>query len=84
MSAIYRFLGITSFEKMNEVLAKLIQDLEIQRNNIRKESLEKIENSDSEKDPQKVKKIMIDLNRDLTTSYEKEKFLLEFINLLKS
>lgn len=84
MSAIYRFLGITSFEKMNEVLARLIQELEIQRNNIRKESLEKIENSELDKDPQKVKKIMIDLNRDLTTSYEKEKFLLEFINLLKS
>lgn len=84
MSAIYRFLGITSFENMNEVLAKLVQELETQRNNIRKESLEKIESLEVEKDPIKVKKIMIDMNRDLTTSYEKEKFLLEFINMLKS
>lgn len=84
MSAIYRFLGITSFENMNEALAKLVQELETQRNNIRKESLEKIESLEVEKDPIKVKKIMIDMNRDLTTSYEKEKFLLEFINMLKS
>ena len=84
MSAIYRFLGITSFENMNEALAKLVQELEVQRNKIRKDSLDLIESLELDKDPQKVKKIMIDMNRDLTTSYEKERFLLEFINMLKS
>ncbi len=84
MKSIYRFLKIASYESMNEVLAKIIQDEEIKRNNLRKDSLDEIEKIDVVKDAEKMQRIMINLNRDLTTSYEKEKMLLEFINMVQS
>ncbi len=84
MKSIYRFLKIASYESMNEVLAKIIQDEEIKRNKLRKESLDEIEKTDVIKDAEKIQKIMINMSRDLTTSYEKEKMLLEFINMVQS
>lgn len=73
MKSIYRFLKIASYESMNEVLAKIIQDEEIKRNKLRKESLDEIEKTDVIKDAEKIQKIMINMSRDLTTSYEKKK-----------
>jgi hypothetical protein len=84
MKSIYRLLKIVSYESMNEVLAKIIQEEEVRRNNIRKDSLDEIDKTDVVKDAEKIQRIMINMNRDLTTSYEKEKLLLEFINLVKS
>jgi hypothetical protein len=69
---------------MNEILAKIVQEEEVKRNKLRKDSLDEIEKIDVVKDAEKIQRIMINMNRDLTTSYEKEKLLLEFINLAKS
>jgi hypothetical protein len=69
---------------MNECLAKLVQEEEISRNEKRKQTIEDIEKLDVKNDAEKIQSILINLNRDLTTSYEKEKFVLEFINSLKS
>jgi len=84
MKSIYRFLKIVSYEYMNEILAKIVQEEEVKRNKLRKDSLDEIEKIDVVKDAEKIQRIMINMNRDLTTSYEKEKLLLEFINLAKS
>jgi len=84
MKSIYRFLKIVSYEYMNEILAKIVQEEVEKRNKIRKDSLDDIEKIDVVKDAEKIQRIMINMNRDLTTSYEKEKLLLEFINLAKS
>ena len=84
MKSIYRFFKVSSYETMNEVLAKIIQELEQERNKLRKNCLEEMENNVLSNQAEKVQKTMVNMNRDLTVSYEKEKILLEFINLLKS
>jgi hypothetical protein len=84
MKYFYRLIGASSYEQMNECLAKLVQEEEISRNEKRKVTLEQIEKLDVRNDADKIQSLLINLNRDLTTSYEKEKFVLEFVNSLKS
>lgn len=84
MKYFYRLIGASSYEHMNECLAKLVQEEEVSRNEKRKNTLNEIENLDIKNDADKIQSLLINLNRDLTTSYEKEKFVLEFINSLKS
>ena len=64
-------------------MAKIVQDEEFERNEKRKITLNEIENLDVKNDAEKIQKILINMNRDLTASYEKEKILLQFINLIK-
>jgi hypothetical protein len=83
MKAFYRILGSVSYERINEAMAKIVQDEEMERNEKRKITLNEIENLDVKNDAEKIQKILINMNRDLTASYEKEKILLQFINLIK-
>jgi hypothetical protein len=83
MKAFYRLLGSVSYDKINEAIAKIVQDEEIERNEKRKIALNEIESLDFKYDAEKIQKILINMNRDLTASYEKEKSLLEFVNLIK-
>lgn len=83
MKAFYRILGSVSYERINEAMAKIVQDEEFERNEKRKITLNEIENLDVKNDAEKIQKILINMNRDLTASYEKEKILLQFINLIK-
>jgi len=83
MKAFYRILGSVSYEQINEAVAKIVQDEEFERNEKRKIALIEIEKLDVKEDAEKIQKILINMNRDLTTSYEKEKFLLQFVNLIK-
>jgi len=83
MKFINRLLGVVSNEFINECLAKIVQDEEIKRNEIRKEILDEIETLSVKDDQEKIKSILIKMNRDLSLSYEKEKALLQFINMLK-
>jgi hypothetical protein len=83
MKALYRILGSVSIEQINDAVAKIVQDEEFERNEKRKIALNEIENLDVKEDAEKIQKILINMNRDLTTSYEKEKFLLQFVNLIK-
>lgn len=84
MKSLYRMLGAVSHETINEALAKIVQDLEITRNKKRREVLETIEKLNVKDDAEKIQYLLIELNRDLTSSYEKEKCLLEFLNIIKS
>jgi hypothetical protein len=84
MKAFYRLLGCVSYDHINEAMARIVQDEEYRRNENRKLALIEIEKLDIKNDAEKIQKTLINMNRDLTTSYEKEKFLLEFINLIKS
>jgi len=83
MKAFYRLLGSVSYDQVNEAMAKIIQEEEFERNDKRKKALEEIESLDVKLDAEKIQKILINMNRDITASYEKEKSLLEFINLIK-
>lgn len=83
MKALYRILGSVSIEQINDAVAKIVQDEEFERNEKRKIALNEIEKLDVKEDAEKIQKILINMNRDLTTSYEKEKFLLQFVNLIK-
>ena len=83
MKAFYRILGSVSYDRINEAMAKIVQDEEFERNEKRKITLNEIENLDVKNDAEKIQKILINMNRDLTASYEKEKILLQFINLIK-
>lgn len=83
MKALYRILGSVSIEQINEAVAKIVQDEEFERNEKRKIALIEIEKLDVKEDAEKIQKILINMNRDLTTSYEKEKFLLQFVNYIK-
>lgn len=83
MKGFYRLLGSVSYEQINDVVAKIVQDEEFERNEKRKIALIEIEKLDVKEDAEKIQKILINMNRDLTTSYEKEKFLLQFVNQIK-
>jgi hypothetical protein len=83
MKAFYRILGSVSYERINEAMAKIVQDEEMERNEKRKITLNEIENLDVKNDAEKIQKILNNMNRDLTASYEIEKILLQFINLIK-
>ena len=84
MKAFYRLLGSVSYDQVNEAMAKIIQEEEFERNDKRKKALEQIESLDVKLDAEKIQKILIDLNRDLTKSYEIETTLREFVNKIKS
>jgi hypothetical protein len=84
MKAFYRLLGSVSYDQVNEAMAKIIQEEEFERNDKRKKALEQIESPDVKLDAEKIQKILIDLNRDLTKSYEIETTLREFVNKIKS
>ena len=83
MKGFYRLLGSVSYEQINDVVAKIVQDEEFERNEKRKIALIEIEKLDVKEDAEKIQKILINMNRDLTTSYEKENFLLQFVNQIK-
>lgn len=84
MKSFYRMIGSVSYEQINDALAKIVQDEEHLRNKLRKETLDSIENKEIIFDNDKIQKLMVELNRDLTTSYERERLLHQFINLIKS
>ena len=83
MKGFYRLLSSVSYDQINDVVAKIVQDEEFERNEIRKIALIEIEKLDVKEDAEKIQKILINMNRDLTTSFEKETFLLQFVNQIK-
>lgn len=84
MKALYRMMGVASYASIDEALSQLVQQEETRRTEIRKTALEKINKLGGQSNIESVKQIMDDLNADLSSSYDKENFLLSFINSLKS
>lgn len=83
MEFLARLINVVTYSKINSSLATIVAELEQQRNKARRSSLEQIEKLNITKDAEKVQNILLQLNQELITSYEKETTLRNFINELK-
>jgi hypothetical protein len=83
MKALQRFFGVVSNDRIDSALAAMVAEMENDRNDIRKKALETVDKLDVTKEGDKVASILLQMNRDLTSLYERETTLREFINKLK-
>lgn len=83
MKALQRFFAVVSYDRMREIFSSRAMEFEESRNKIRKTALDEIEKLQIHQDGVKIQEIMIQMNRDLTSTYEKEKELRQFIDLCK-
>jgi len=83
MKALQRFFGVVSNDRIDSALAIMVAEMENDRNDIRKKALEAVDKCDVTKEGDRVASILLQMNRDLTSLYEKETILREFINKLK-
>jgi hypothetical protein len=79
---IEKFFNMISKEKISSAFTESIVNLEEERKNIRKDSLDEIEKYDPLKDGQKIKDVLMTMNKEISNSYEREIFLREFISKL--
>jgi len=83
MKALQRFFGVVSNDRIDSALAVMVAEMENGRNDTRKKALETVDKLDVTKEGDKVASILLQMNRDLTSLYERETILREFINKLK-
>ena len=83
MKALQRFFGVVSNDRIDSALAVMVAEMENDRNDTRKKALETVDKLDVTKEGDKVASILLQMNRDLTSLYERETILREFINKLK-
>ena len=83
MKALQRFFGVVSNDRIDSALAVMVAEMENDRNDIRKKALESVDKLDVTKEGDRVASILLQMNRDLTSLYERETILREFINKLK-
>jgi len=83
MKALQRFFGVVSNDRIDSALAIMVAEMENDRNDTRKKALETVDKLDVTKEGDKVASILLQMNRDLTSLYERETILREFINKLK-
>lgn len=81
--AIQRFFAVVSYEQMRDNFANVASELEEQRNLIRKKALDEMDKLNARTDGEKIQELMMQMNRDLAMTYEKEMTLREFIDLCK-
>lgn len=84
MKAIYRMMGVASYASIDEAFSFLVQQQDARRIEIRKSALDKINKLGNNPNVESIKEIMDELNVELSNSYEKENFLMTFINNIKS
>ena len=82
MKFLQRLIGIVSLSDLNESLDEIVAELEYNRNKIRKEVFEEMEKINVSKEGEKLQKLLIQMNRDIAASYEKETVLRDFISKL--
>jgi len=83
MKALQRFFGVVSNDRIDSALAAMVAEMENDRNDTRKKALEAVDKLDVTKEGDRVASILLQMNRDLTSLYERETTLREFINKLK-
>jgi hypothetical protein len=83
MKALQRFFGVVSNDRIDSTLAIMVAEMENDRNDTRKKALLEVDKCDVTKEGDRVAAILLQMNRDLTSLYEKETILREFINKLK-
>jgi len=83
MKALQRFFGVVSNDRIDSALATMVAEMENDRNDTRKKALEAVDKLDVTKEGDRVASVLLQMNRDLTSLYERETILREFINKLK-
>jgi len=83
MKALQRFFGVVSNDRIDSALAAMVAEMENDRNDTRKKALEAVDKLDVTKEGDRVASVLLQMNRDLTSLYERETTLREFINKLK-
>lgn len=78
-----RFFAVVSFDRINDTLTEIVAEEEHNRNKIRKDILTEMDKLSPIKDGEKIQELLINMNRQLTLSYEKEIYLREFIDKFK-
>jgi|688.fasta_scaffold23727_22 hypothetical protein len=79
-----KLLNIVTYQKLESVLNELLAEQETIRNSIRKRVTEELSLLDATKDGLKIQKELLEMNKDLSMSYEKESFIRKYIDKLKS
>jgi hypothetical protein len=75
--------SFVSFDSINNTLTEIVAEEEDNRNKIRKDILTEMDKLSPTKDGEKIQELLINMNRQLTFSYEKEIYLREFIDKFK-
>lgn len=82
MKFIRKIVGVITTTEIEDSLNEIVAELEHSRNTIRKETFEEMDKLNPVKDGEKIQRLLLQMNKDLTLSYEKEKVLREFISKL--
>lgn len=82
MKSFNQIFNLVSIDEINVTFDKMIMEHENERNEIRKNVLKQIESLDLKTEGETIQKLLLDMNKDLTSSYEKEIFLRSFIDTL--
>jgi hypothetical protein len=80
---ILRFFGLVPYDRLEMAVSEIVSEFELKRNEIRKVSLDEMDKLSPTKDGEKIQKILLQMNRDLTTLYEKETVLRELLTKVK-
>lgn len=83
MKPIQRFFGVVSIDRLDDVLGQIVASMETDRNDIRKKALAEVDKCDVKTEGDRVAAILLQMNRDLTSLFEKEVILREFVSKLK-
>ena len=83
MKPIQRFFGVVSIDRLDDVLGQIVASMETDRNDIRKKALAEVDKCDVKTEGDRVAAILLQMNRDLTSLFEKEVTLREFVSKLK-
>lgn len=83
MRPLERFFSVVGRDRIDSELSLIIAELEAKRNDARKKSLAEIDRLNVKVEGEKAAEILLQMNRDLTLSYEKETFLRDFIDRIK-
>ena len=83
MKPFERFFGVVSNDRINSALSQIVAEMENDRNDTRKKALAEVDKCNVKTEGEQVASILLQMNRDLTSSFEKETILREFINKIK-
>lgn len=83
MKFIQKLTGLVTYAQLEESLNEIIVELEHTRNDLRRICFDEMDKLNPTKDGEKIQRLLIQMNRDITASYEKEKVLRDYISQVK-
>jgi len=81
--ALHRFFAVVSYGNMRWTFASIASDLQDDRNTIRKKALQEIDKLNPKTDGENIHAIMLQMNSEISLTYEKETVLRDFIDKCK-